>query len=70
MRAMLRVLMCVVCLCRRYGALHWTAAAEEPLLEFWRLLEDTMGALGQQYVAVGADEMARLAADAHLHVRP
>ena len=37
---------------------------EAPLLEFWRLLTDTMAALGDGYVAVGADEMARLAADA------
>ena len=47
-----------------YGALHWTADAQAPLLEFWRLLGDTMQALGDDFVAVGADEMARLAAEA------
>jgi hypothetical protein len=50
------------------GALHWTANAQAPLLEFWTLLNDTMAALGEDFVAVGADEMARLAAEA-LHAR-
>lgn len=43
-----------------YGGLHWTAGAQEPMKEFWRLLHDTMAALGDDYVAVGAQEMARL----------
>ena len=52
-----------------YGALHWTADAQAPLLEFWGLLGATMAALGEDYVAVGADEMARLAAEALVTTR-
>ena len=44
--------------------MHWTAASQAPLLEFWTLLNDTMARLGDGYVAVGADEMARLASEA------
>ena len=54
---------CLCEICRRQGALHWTAASQAPLLEFWTLLRDTMARLGDGYVAVGADEMARLAAE-------
>eukprot|EP00931_Biecheleriopsis_adriatica_P102528 TRINITY_DN77484_c0_g1_i1.p1 TRINITY_DN77484_c0_g1~~TRINITY_DN77484_c0_g1_i1.p1 ORF type:complete len:600 (+),score=107.81 TRINITY_DN77484_c0_g1_i1:26-1801(+) len=48
-----------------YGGLHWTANAQEPLKEFWTLLQDTMSKLGDEYVVIGAQEMARLARQLH-----
>lgn len=47
-----------------YGGLHWTSAAQEPKKEFWTLLHDTMSRLGDDYVAIGAQEMARLSRQA------
>lgn len=48
-----------------YGGLHWTAGAEDPTEEFWTLLHDTAAALGEDFVVVGAQEMARLSRTFH-----
>lgn len=47
-----------------YGGLTWTAAGLKPKEEFWFMLQRTMDVLGSDYVAVGANEMARLASSA------
>ena len=44
-----------------YGGLNWEPGSTGGKTEFWRLLHDTMAALGDGFVAVGASEMARLA---------
>jgi len=47
-----------------YGGLNWQPGSTGGKTEFWALLHATMSALGPGFVAVGADEMARLAKDA------
>ena len=43
-----------------YGGLNWQPGSTSGSLEFWTLLESVMENLGDQYEAIGADEMARL----------
>jgi len=47
-----------------YGGLSWEPGTAQGPLEFWTLLEGIMSDLGDDFVAVGASEMARLARDA------
>lgn len=47
-----------------YGGLAWQPGTAEGPLEFWTLLNGVMQDLGPGFVAVGASEMARLAASA------
>ena len=44
-----------------YGGLSWQPGTATGKLEFWSLLHATMDALGDDFLAVGASEMARLA---------
>ena len=44
-----------------YGGLNWQPGSTGGKTEFWTLLHSTMKILGDEYVVVGADEMARLA---------
>mmetsp|Transcript_25011 Transcript_25011/g.65223 ORF Transcript_25011/g.65223 Transcript_25011/m.65223 type:complete len:510 (-) Transcript_25011:223-1752(-) len=44
-----------------YGGLKWTASATSPKTEFFTLMHATMADLGEDFVAIGASEMARLA---------
>ena len=46
-----------------YGGLNWQPGSTSGTLEFWTLLESVMENLGEQYEAIGADEMARLSRD-------
>ena len=47
-----------------YGGLKWTASATDPKSEFWTMWADTLAALDEGIVPVGAQEMARLAREA------
>ena len=44
-----------------YGGLSWEPGTGDGNKEFWSLLNGIMHNLGEDYVAVGASEMARLA---------
>lgn len=48
-----------------YGGLKWTASNLDPQTEFWNLWGDTINKLSDDIVPVGAQEMARLAREAH-----
>ncbi len=48
-----------------YGGLHaFSGLFDDPRTEFWKLLHDTVARLGDDFVIVGAQEMARLAREA------
>jgi len=47
-----------------YGGLKWTSSGLDPDLEFWTLWGDTLAKLDPSIIAIGAQEMARLAAEA------
>lgn len=49
-----------------YGGLKWTSAGVDPQTEFWNLWGNTTALLCEDVVVVGAQEMARLAREAHL----
>ena len=52
-----------------YGGLKWTAGSQDPRQEFFTLMHSTMADLGEQFKAIGASEMARLARDSCPHAR-
>ena len=47
-----------------YGGLRWTSAADVPSMDFYTLQQDALDLLGDDFVVVGAQEMARLARSA------
>ena len=47
-----------------YGGLNWQPGSTGGKTEFWTLLHSTMSYLGEQFEAIGASEMARLAKEA------
>lgn len=55
-----------------YGGLSWEPGTAEGDMEFWTMLQGIMSDLGEDYVAIGASEMARLAREAcnRTHVPP
>ena len=44
-----------------YGGLNWEPGSTSGKTEFWTLLSETLSMLGNDFVAIGASEMARLA---------
>jgi hypothetical protein len=49
-----------------YGGLKWTADTADPATEFWTLWGATIDKLDTDIIAVGAQEMARLAKEARV----
>lgn len=48
-----------------YGGLAWQADARSPKLDFYTLQKTALAALGDEFVPIGAQEMGRLAREAH-----